>query len=175
MLYKRLIWLKWRHLYNGALTYSKNIFHFLTFQTFKLPKRAAKNTKNMTSFPCFVHPEKFHPYMLLKLLGIHHIHQIDNGVQCQEQIRMYWQWLNLNWSVQYRMQRLHLILDDIGSPYPYSTWIVFAPAIWFLQSPNLLAMPGTFAFFWQILSPSPGTLPAKWSLCSKPSWPVGSV
>ena len=26
----------------------KEYFHFLTFQTFKLPKRVAKNTKNMT-------------------------------------------------------------------------------------------------------------------------------
>ena len=64
MLYIRLIWLKWRHLYNGMLIYFKNIFHFLTFQTSKLPKRPAKNTKNMTSFPCFVRPdEKCHPYM----------------------------------------------------------------------------------------------------------------
>ena len=62
MLNKRLIWLKWRHLYNGALMYFKNIFHFLTFQTSKFPKRAAKNTKNMTLFPCFVRPEKSHPY-----------------------------------------------------------------------------------------------------------------
>ena len=62
MLYKRLIWLEWRHLYNGALVCFKDIFHFLTFLTSKLPKRAAKNTKNMTSFPCFVRPEKFHPY-----------------------------------------------------------------------------------------------------------------
>ena len=45
-----MIRLKW-NLYNGALIYSKNIFHFLTLQTFKLPKRAAKNAKNMTSFP----------------------------------------------------------------------------------------------------------------------------
>ena len=55
--------MKWRHLYNGALIYVKNIFHLLTFQTSNLPKRAAKNKKNMTSFPCFVRPEKFHPYM----------------------------------------------------------------------------------------------------------------
>ena len=62
MLYKRLIWLKWRHLYNGAVICFKNLFYFLNFQTSKLPKRAAKNTKNMTSIPCFVHTEKFHPY-----------------------------------------------------------------------------------------------------------------
>ena len=74
MLYIRLLCLKWRHLYNGALIYSKNIFHFLTFQTFKLPKRAAKNMKNMTSFPCFVRPEKFHPYVnwiYVMVLGTH--------------------------------------------------------------------------------------------------------
>ena len=62
MLFKRLIRLKWRHLYNGALIYFKNIFHLLTFQASNLPKQAAKNTKNMTPFPCFVRPEKFHPY-----------------------------------------------------------------------------------------------------------------
>ena len=40
----------------------KKIFHFLTFQTSTLPKTVAKKTKNMTSFPCSVCPEKFHPY-----------------------------------------------------------------------------------------------------------------
>ena len=57
-----MIWLKWRHPYNGALLYTKNIFHFLTFQNSKLPKRAAKLTKNMTSFPCFVQSADFLPY-----------------------------------------------------------------------------------------------------------------
>ena len=27
-----------------------------------MPKTVAKKTKNMTSFPCSVRPEKFHPY-----------------------------------------------------------------------------------------------------------------
>ena len=63
MLYKSLIWLKWRHPYNGALLYTKNIFHFLTFQSSKLPKRAAKLTKNMTSFPCFVQSADILPYI----------------------------------------------------------------------------------------------------------------
>ena len=34
----------------------------MTFQTSKLPKILAKKTKNMTSLPCSVRPEKFHPY-----------------------------------------------------------------------------------------------------------------
>ena len=36
MLYKRLIWLIWRHLCTPALIYFKSILHFLTFQTSKL-------------------------------------------------------------------------------------------------------------------------------------------
>ena len=63
MLYKRLIWLIRKHPYTPALIYFKKIFHFLTFQTSKLPKTVAKRTKNMTSFPCSVRPEKFHPYI----------------------------------------------------------------------------------------------------------------
>ena len=69
MLYKRLIWLKWRHPYNGVLLYIKNIFHFLTFQNSKLPKRAAKNTKNMTSFPCFVQSADFLPNVYPTILA----------------------------------------------------------------------------------------------------------
>ena len=57
-----MIWLIRKHPYTGALIYFKKIFHFLTFQTSKLPKTVAKKTKNMTSFPCSVRPEKFHPY-----------------------------------------------------------------------------------------------------------------
>ena len=62
MLYKRLIWLIRKHPYTPALIYFKKIFHFLTFQTSKLTKTVAKQTKNMTLFPCSVRPEKFHPY-----------------------------------------------------------------------------------------------------------------
>ena len=57
MLYKRLIWLIQKHPYTPDLICSKKIFHFS-----KLPKTVAKKTKNMTSFPCSVHPENFHPY-----------------------------------------------------------------------------------------------------------------
>ena len=57
------IWLIRKHPYTAALIYFKKIFHFLTFQTSKLPKTVAKKRKNMTSFPCSVRPEKFHPYM----------------------------------------------------------------------------------------------------------------
>ena len=63
MLYKRLIWVIWRHLYTAALVYFKNILHFLTFQTSRLPKTVVKERKNMTWFSCFVRPEKFHPYI----------------------------------------------------------------------------------------------------------------
>ena len=58
-----LIWLKWKHPYNGALLYIKNIFHFLTFQNSKLAKTVAKNSKNMTSFSCFVQSADFLPYV----------------------------------------------------------------------------------------------------------------
>ena len=67
MLYKRLIWLKWWHPYNGALLYIKNLFHFLTFQNSKLPKTVAKKTKNMTSFSCFVQSADFLPYAVLHI------------------------------------------------------------------------------------------------------------
>ena len=35
----------------------------MTFQTSKLLKTVPKKAKNMTSFPCSVRPEKFHPYV----------------------------------------------------------------------------------------------------------------
>ena len=50
--------------YTPAHIYFKKISHFLTFQTSKLPKTVATKTKNMTSFPCCVRPEKFHLYTL---------------------------------------------------------------------------------------------------------------
>ena len=43
-----------------------DIYHFHTFQTSKLPKTAAKKTKKMTSFLCFVRSADFLPYVLLK-------------------------------------------------------------------------------------------------------------
>ena len=51
-----------KHPYTAALIYFKKIFHFLTFQTSKLPKTVAKKTKNMTSFPCSVRSADFLPY-----------------------------------------------------------------------------------------------------------------
>ena len=58
------MWLIKKHPYTPALIYFKKIFHFLTFQTSKLPKTVAKKTKNTTSFPCSVRPEKLHPYTM---------------------------------------------------------------------------------------------------------------
>ena len=51
-----------KHTYTAALIYFKKIFHFLTFQTSKLPKTVAKKQKNMTSFPCSVRSADFLPY-----------------------------------------------------------------------------------------------------------------
>ena len=68
MLYKRLIWLKWWHPYNGALLYIKNLFHFLFFHNSKFPKTVAKETKNMTWFSCFVQSANFLPYVVSNLL-----------------------------------------------------------------------------------------------------------
>ena len=69
-----MIWLIRKHPYTGALIYFKKIFHFLTFQTSKLPKTVAKKRKNMTSFPCSVRPEKFHPYIALLTCIIQYWH-----------------------------------------------------------------------------------------------------
>ena len=42
-----LIWLIWKQIFTRALIYFKNIFHFLTFQTSKLPKTVAKKHKKI--------------------------------------------------------------------------------------------------------------------------------
>ena len=57
-----------KHPYTPALIYFKKIFHFLTFQTSKLPKTVAKKTKNMTSFECFVRSADFLPYVMTALV-----------------------------------------------------------------------------------------------------------
>ena len=45
-----------------------------------MPKQPAKNTKNITSFPCFVRPEKFHPYLgtYNRLCEAFHVNDIDD-------------------------------------------------------------------------------------------------
>ena len=59
-----MIWLIRKHPYTAALIYFKKIFHFLTFQTSKLPRTVAKKRKNMTSFPCSVRSADFLPYII---------------------------------------------------------------------------------------------------------------
>ena len=60
MLYKRLIWLIWRHLYPGFLIYLKNIFISWLSRPLNCRNGRPKKEK-ITSFPCFVCPEKFRP------------------------------------------------------------------------------------------------------------------
>ena len=65
MLYKRLMWLKWWHPYNGALLYIRIIFHFLTFLTSKLPKRVPKKTKKYDIIFMLCTVSRFSPIYLL--------------------------------------------------------------------------------------------------------------
>ena len=69
LVHSLLIWLIQKHPYTPALIHFKKVFHFLTSQISKLPKTVAKRTKNMTSFPCSVRPEKFHPWWPIDVLS----------------------------------------------------------------------------------------------------------
>ena len=78
-----MIWLIRKHPYTPALIYFKKIFHFLTFQTSKLPKTVAKKTKNMTSFPCSVRSADFLPYMHVHITALPRTHgEIIAGLLC---------------------------------------------------------------------------------------------
>ena len=70
MLYERLIWFIRKHPYTPALIYFKKIFHFLTFQTSKLPKTGAKKTKKYDIISMLCTPWEISPiwaYMPAKI------------------------------------------------------------------------------------------------------------